>query len=266
MKVSDLYTAFGDVEELRSRRLKDVYDEIKVWGERPIEFSLDPCGSQLFSIEEMKRSFCRRFVDLADSVKQLLAEERVVSAAILARSQIETVGMAAFFVHEVSRVTKNGDLNSFDKRVSQFFGGKAADGEIAKRVHVMDAMRHLDKLDRTYLEYLWAKYPAIKEFFNTIIEVKPKRLEIQELVDSISVMKNYDTLSEFVHPNALGTFFIFGQPENIDSAEANMKEYLKKMAVTATWQGHHMIMALTASEQWSDEYFRRFGSNDSSSA
>ncbi len=248
---------------VRSWRLNDVYTEIEKWGHRPIEFNSDPRGTQLYSIEEMKRSFCRRFIDLADSAGQLLKEDRVVSAAILARSQIETVGMATFFVHEVSRLTRKGDLKTFESRVAQFFGGRGDDEGIAKRIHVMDAMRHLDKLDQAYVKYLWGRYPFIKKLINAPEEVKSTGLDIQDMVARISAMKNYDTLSEFVHPNALGTFFIFGQPEDTGPAEEKTKELLRGVTGAATWQGHHMITALKATEGWADDYFRQFKTGSS---
>lgn len=259
MIASDPLKFLGELEELRSWRLKNVYSKVKAWGDRPIEFNSDPRGSQLFSIEEMKRSLCRRFVDLADSAGRLLDEDRVVSAAILARAQIETVGMATFFVHELSRMMRKGDLVAFEGRVVQFLGGPAEGRGIDKRVHVMDAMRHLDKLNHAYVEYLWAKYPVVKAFFNALDEVKSSGLEIQGLLNRICAMKNYDTLSEFVHPNALGTFFIYGQPEDSGPAEEGARELLRKMTGAATWQGHHMIKALNAAEGWSDEYFQQFG-------
>ena len=265
MIASDAQKILDEVEELRSLRLKNVYSEIQEWCDRPIEFSSDPRGTQLFSIEEMKRSFCRRFIDLADSANRLLKEDRVVSAAILARAQIETVGMATFFMHEISRATRKGDLKAFEGRVAQFLGGPANGGGIPKRVHVMDAMRHLDKLDHAYVEYLWAKYPVTKAFFNALDEVKSPGLEIQELVSRVSAMKNYDMLSEFVHPNALGTFFIFGQPEDRGPAEERMRELLKGMTGAATWQGHHMITALNAAKGLSAEYFQQFGTERLSS-
>lgn len=72
-------------------------------------------------------------------------------------------------------------------------------------------------------------------------------------------MKNYVMLSEFVHPNALGTFFIFGQPKDRGLAEEKASELLRRMTSAATWQGHHMITALNAAEGWSEDYFQQFG-------
>ena len=164
MTATEIKKILEGMEELRSWRLNNVYSEVKEWGDRPIEFKSDPRGTQLFSIEVMKRSFCRRFIDLADSAGRLLEENRVVSAAILARAQIETVGMATLFVDEVSRMTQKGNLEAFERRVAQFLGGPVDGGGVAKRVHVMDAMRHLDKLDHAYVEYLWTKYPVTKAF------------------------------------------------------------------------------------------------------
>lgn len=255
----DFQNILNGMEELRSWRLKNVYSEVKEWSDRPIKFNSDPRGTQLFSIEEMKRSFCRRFVDLADSASRLLEEDRVVSAAILARAQIETIGMATFFVHELSRMTRKGNLEAFERRVGQFFGRPAEGGGLFKRVHVMDAMRHLDKLDHEYIAYLWAKYPVTKALFNALDDVKSSGLEIQDLVSRISAMKNYDTLSEFVHPNALGTFFIFVQPEDRGPLEEDTMRFLRRMTGSATWQGHHMITALNVAEGWPDEYFQHFG-------
>ncbi len=258
MTEDDIQKALENIEDLRLWRLINVYNEVKEWGARPIEFNSDPRGTQLYSIEEMKRSFCRRFIDLADAASRLLEEDRIVSAAILARSQIETVGMAAFFVHEVSRMTKKGDIEKFEARMAHFFGLPAGNGEIAKRVHVMDAMRHLDKLDRAYMEHLWQKYPLMKTLANKLAELHSSEPVLQEFASRVSAMNNYDTLSEFVHPNAAGTFFIFGQPENSGQAEKKTKELLRTMARMATWQGHHMITALNASERSADEYFRQF--------
>ncbi|MEP5761327.1 MAG: hypothetical protein ABJ327_18825 [Litoreibacter sp.] len=82
MATSDIPKGLEEMEELRSWRLNNVYGEVKEWGQRPIEFNSDPRGTQLFSIEEMKRSFCRRFIDLAVSASGLLKEDSVVSAAI----------------------------------------------------------------------------------------------------------------------------------------------------------------------------------------
>ena len=87
------------MEDLAIHRRNGVYYEVKDWGALPIRFNADPRGTQLYSIEQTKRSYCRRFIDLADAVSHLLEESRVVAAAILARSQIETVAMATFFVH-----------------------------------------------------------------------------------------------------------------------------------------------------------------------
>lgn len=265
MTASKVRKVVEGMAELRSWRLNNVYNEVKEWGERPIEFNFDPRGTQLFSVEELKRSYCRRFIDLADSASRLLGEDRVVGASILARAQIETVAMAAFFVREVSRMTEKGDLDAFERRVAQFLGGPADGGGIAKRVHVMDAMRHLDKLDQVYVEYLWAKYPETKALLNALEEVKSSGLEIQDLVSRISAMKNYDTLSEFVHPNALGTIFIFGQPEESGPTEESTKELLRRMTGAATWQGHHIITALNASEGWAEEYYQQFGDGSSQS-
>jgi|GEM_PF-5786178 len=55
MIASDTQKALDGMEELRSWRLNNVYSEVKEWSNRPIEFNSDPRGTQLFSIEEMKR-------------------------------------------------------------------------------------------------------------------------------------------------------------------------------------------------------------------
>ena len=196
---SDAQKLLDGMEELRSHRLKGVYDEVKDWGAQPIRFDADPRGTQLYSIEETKRSYCRRFIDLADSASQLLGEGHVVSAAILARSQIETVAMATFFVHELSRMTCQGDLAAFEKRVAQFIGGPHSDATSPKRVHVMDAMRHLEGLDQAYVDHLFTKFSATRAKLEGLVDLQSTGLGLQDLVGKISAMKHYDTLSEFAH-------------------------------------------------------------------
>jgi hypothetical protein len=112
-----------------------------------------------------------------------------------------------------------------------------------------------------YVEYLWAKSPVMKALLNPIEKTKSAGLDIQDLVSRISAMKNYDTLSEFVHPNAPGTFFVYGQPEDSGLPEKRTKELLKRMTGAANWQGHHMITALNASEGCSNEFFQQFKTN-----
>ena len=246
--------------KLREHRLAGIFREIQEWGNRPIEFSQDPRGTNLYSIEETKRAYCRRFIQLAIASDALLEDEKTIAACIVARAQIETVAMAAYFVHEVSRLIQAGVIEDFNAKVARFISGSSLAGSKQKPIHVNDALRHLQELDEEYLRYLWSQHPTLKKLSSEVLSNQDKPVEVEDVMAVISVTRNYDFLCEVTHPNSLGTFFMFGQPENETIAQRQVHSLLTNLTKSATWQGHHMLRELNATVDQSDNYFDRFES------
>lgn len=78
------------------------------------------------------------------------------------------------------------------------------------------------------------------------------------MVASISIMKNYDLLSEFAHPNGLGNFFIYDRPENAGEDDAALLSRLAYLNSAATWQGRHLVQALPEVERNTNDYREKF--------
>ena len=246
--------------QLRERRLAGIFQEIQEWSHKAIEFSRDPKGTSLYSIEETKRAYCRRFIALAVAARTLLQDDQIIAASIVARAQIETVAMAAFFVHEVSRLIGAGVVESFNAKVERFIVGMSSEETGRKPIHVADALRHLQERDEAYINYLWSRHPTMTATVSAILASKEKSVKAEDVIATVSVTKAYDFLCDFSHPNGLGTFFMFGQPENEDVGQDSVRSRLTSLTKSATWHGHHMLTALNASVDQSDQYFSRFGS------
>ena len=247
--------------ELREDRIAGIFREIQEWGNRPIEFSQDPRGTNLYSIEETKRAYCRRFIQLAITSDGLLEDGQTIVASIVARAQIETVAMAAYFVHEVSRLIRAGSLKHFNDKIERFIIGSSLEGSKQRPIHVNDALKHLQKLDNEYIRYLWTKHPIMKKLSSEIFSNQDQPVEVEDVMATVSVIKNYDILCEVTHPNGLGTFFLLGQPENDSVAQRQVHSLLTNLTKSATWQGHHMLDALNGTVDHSDNYFDMFKSD-----
>ena len=91
-----------------------------------------------------------------------------------------------------------------------------------------------------------------------ILASQEKHVEVEDVIATVSVTKNYDVLCEFSHPNGIGTFFMFGQPENEDIGQDLARSRLIGLTKSATWHGTYMLKALNASVDQSDQYFSSF--------
>lgn len=248
--------------EIRERRIAGIVRNIQAWAERPIEFSQDPYGTPLYSIEETKRAYCRRFIDLSETAHKLIEQDRQIGASILGRSVIETVAIAVFFVYEISRLLRGRNKENFHAKIERFIVGSSVEGASRKPVHIANALRHLQKLDAAYMSYLWNKHPRVHEIVSKSLTSHERDINVKDAIAMVSVVRNYDFLSDFVHPNSGGAFFMYGQPENEGTEQSLVREQLVNFTKSATWHGHHMLRALNETVDQADEYFRLFGSNE----
>jgi hypothetical protein len=194
---------------LAVQRVEQIERDIQMWADKPIEFSFDPSETGLFSMEELARAFAMRAADFSKSIRSLLANDHTIPATVVGRALIETIGMGCLFLHDMNRFVTVCDRERFDERLSRFYAGTT--GQPLKPVHVMDAIRHLEKIDGEYVRYLDNKH----DMFSVAAELmndRGRELSRTEFLESFSAMKNYDLLSEVSHPNGAGTQLMYGQP------------------------------------------------------
>ena len=245
--------------KVRSDRISGIFQGVHRWSNLPIKFSRDPAGTNLYSIEETKRAYCRRFANFASVAGNLVHDRQELAACVIARAQIETVAMASFFVSELSRLIRAGNKEHFNAKVERFIIGSALKGAHQQPIHVNDALRHLKKLDEAYVKDLWIRYPALTQSLSQILLPEKPPVGAEDVVSTVSAIKNYDILSEVAHPNGMGVFFMFGQPEDEGVEQIQVRSLLANVIQAATWQGHHMLTALDAAANQADEYFCKFG-------
>ena len=259
-KMNPNETSLKYLQQLQDDRIDRIFQDLQEWGNRPILFSYDPRGTCLYAIEETKRAYCRRFVEFSLAARTLLENQQYNAACIVARAQIETVAMGAFFVHEISRLLHAGAIENFNTKIKRFLMGSSSMSATNKPIHVADALRHLQELDEAYITKLWNRHPIMKKEVSKILETESDSTTADNVISTVSVTKNYDFLCDFAHPNGPSTFFFLGQPENETIAHDKLRGRLASLTNSATWQGHHMLQALNAADSQSDDYFATFAS------
>jgi hypothetical protein len=249
------YAYILETDPLASNRLTTIESDIQIWADKPIEFSFDPTGTHLFSLEELMRAFAKRAADFSKSVRSLLADKHVIPATIVGRALIETVGAACLFLHDMSRLIAAGDRQRVDDRLERFYAG--AKGKNIEPVHVMDAIRHLDKIDAEYVKYLDSRHNMFS-IVAKIIKTQGHDLTREEFLEGLSVMKNYDLLSEVSHPNGAGTQLMYGQSSPSDEAADKIRRRFYQASLMSIWTCHHMLVALDKNADISERYREKF--------
>jgi hypothetical protein len=234
---------FIEANPLSISRIERIERDLKSWAEKEISFSFDVTGTELFLIHELAHSYAKRSVDLADSIRTLLDHNRIVPATILGRALIETVAMGCLFLHDMDRFVASGERTRIEEKLKRYYAG--VKGGPVDPVHVMDAMRHLEKIDGQYVEYLDSKYgflALLKE-----AGIVPETAEPRKPRDVLSALKNYDDLSEVSHPNGTGTQFLYPATGTETPAVEQVRSRFRQLSVMAIWQCQHLLKALERS-------------------
>lgn len=231
-----------EMNEMALSRLDQIEHDLRGWADKSITFDFDPAGTDLFSMVELARAYAKRCVDLADSINLLLDANKIVPATVAARALIETIAMGCLYLHDMRRLIAEGDRDRLETRFVRFYAGTK--GQTIGPVHVMDAMRHLEKIDGEYVAYLEQKYGLFARFLKAIDTSKDTTKDAREV---LSAMKNYDLLSEVVHPNGLGTQFLYPHESNDNEKVARARERFRFLSRMAIWQCHHLLNALEGS-------------------
>lgn len=236
-------------------RLQQIERDIAAWARKKVEVKFDYSGTHLFSMMELAYSYAKRCDDLASSIRQLLSQNRIVAATIVGRALIETIATGCFYIHEMHRLIELGDRNRVDDRLRRFYAG--VKGHSIEPVHVMDAIRHLEKVDGDYVTYLDQKYGV---FTKMIKQLRPaaESGSPPNPREALSVMRNYDELSEVCHPNGTGTQFLYPDQTNETEIVIKSRERFRSAAVTAIWQCNHLLRALIRADELPELYKQKF--------
>jgi hypothetical protein len=260
MSANDLPPLALESEPLAINRIAGIENDLRAWASKAVDFSFNPAGTDLFSIHELAHSYARRAIDLAESIRLLLKEQRIVPATILGRALIETVATGCFFMHEINRLVATGDRQRVDKSVRRFYAG--VKGAEVEPMHIMDAMRHLDKIDADYVTYLDQKYGLLTiaaQFAQPGQKATPEDIRL-----ALSAMRNYDLLSEVAHPNGTGTQFLYPDTGEPWPEADKLRHRFRQASLMAIWSGQHLLKALAGLESLQESYRRAFLPNESS--
>jgi hypothetical protein len=235
------------------RRIEGIEQDLHSWAAKPVELTFDPSGTDLFSIMELSLSYAKRCADFASSIRLLLQDDHIVPATVIARALIETIGIGCLFLSDMDRLIAAGDRDRLETRVKRFYTG--IKGSNVEPVHVLDGVRHLEQLDTAYVKYLDDKYGVFTRFMETTKKDKP---DVPDICEILSVMKNYNDLSEVVHPNGVGTQFVYPDPTNENATVERAWRKFRHASVLAIWQARYLITALETSADLPDRYRAAF--------
>jgi hypothetical protein len=178
-----------------------------------------------------------------------------VAATIVGRALIETIATGCFYIHEMHRLIDLGERDRVDDRLRRLYAG--IKGQSVEPVHVMDALRHLEKIDGDYVTYLDGKYGIVTRMIDQLTPARESdRRESPREV--LSAMKNYDELSEVCHPNGLGTQFLYPDKSNETEKVKEARERFRSAALTSIWQCHHLLKALVKADDLPERYKQKF--------
>jgi hypothetical protein len=236
-------------------RVEGIEKDLREWASKPITFNFDPSGTHLFSMMELTRSYTKRCVDLAASIRLLLAEDRIVPATVMARALIETIGIASLFLHDMGRLIAAGDQTRVDARLERFYAGFK--GGSVQPVNVMDGIRYLGQIDKEYVEYLDKKYGVFTRFVELLRQSDEKYEEL-DFQEALSIVKNYDDLSEVSHPNGAGTQLLYPGPSNENETVERVRVRFRHASIVAIWHCRHLVTALENSVDLPERYRAAF--------
>lgn len=245
-----------EVIPLAVERIEKIEFELRVRASRPISFEFDPSGTNLFSIMELKQSYAKRCVDFADSIRSLLRKDKIVPAAVIARSLIETIAMGCLYVDDMIGLVDQGDIVRLNARFSRFFAGFRG-GEV-EPVHVMDGIRHLQNIDAEYLSHLDSRYGDFAHVLRSLGQSPNQNQEGATFQEMISIMNNYRILSEVSHPNGLGTHLLYPDDENEEDKVDKVRRSFRSASIMSIWHAHYLINALNKGEKIPERYRESF--------
>lgn len=243
------------LSELARARYQQIETDLREAASQALEFEFDPSGSHLFSLMELRQSYARRAVDLVDAIFELLECDRIVPAATLGRALIETVAMGALFLDDMLACIRARNRERLELRLTRFYAGTS--GHAVKPIHVMDAIRHLEKLDAEYVAYLDGKYGMFTAA-DALRAALAEGAAVKSHAELLSMVKVYDELSEIAHPNGTGVQYLYPDPRNENDDVKRVLALYNRHAVASVWQCKHLLRALEDTRELPNRYREAF--------
>jgi hypothetical protein len=234
-------------------RIEKIEQDLHSWSAKSVDFSFNPSGTNLFSLMELTFSYAKRCAAFASSIRLLLKDNHIVPATVIARALIETIGIGCLFLSDMDRLIAAGDRDRLDARLKRFYAGIKGSG--VEPVHVLDGIRHLEQLDKAYVTYLDEKYGVFTHLIGIAKKVKPDSPDVYEV---LSVIKNYNDLSEVAHPNGVGTQFMYPDSTNENATAEKARDRFRTASVLAILQARYLITALEQGADLPDRYRTAF--------
>lgn len=248
---------------LAEARYNQIETDLRSFASEDMKFDFDAQGTQLFSLMELRQSYARRSVDLMEAIYLLLEGDKIIPSAIIGRSLIETIAMGSLFLSEMKECVRTANKERLELRLTRFFAGMS--GRDPKPIHVMDAIRHLQKTDADYVAYLDRKH-AIFSAVDKARQALAKDEPIEGHANLLSMMRVYDQLSEIAHPNGTGVQYVYPDPRNENDKVKGVRQFYKRLAVSATWQCKHLLHALDETRDLPEQYRANIGVPSNSKA
>lgn len=237
-------------------RYNQIERDLRAFAVEEMVFKFNPNGTQLFSLMELRQSYARRSVDLLETIYLLLEADKIVPAAIAGRALLETIAMGSLFLAEMRRYVEDANQVRLEQRLLRFFAGVS--NRDPKPIHVMDAVRHLAKIDAEYVAHLEGRFGT---FTATGIMKRwaGEKAKAERVADPLSMMRVYDELSEIAHPNGTGVQYLYPDPRNEDQQVERFRNQFKRQAVSSTWQCKHLLDELEKTRDLPDRYRAKIG-------
>lgn len=129
------------------------------------------------TLDVLCHCFLRRTINISEQYEDAINDKEVLLASLVGRALIETVAHFHNLLEEVLKNTENGSFDQLYHLIASYsLGGNHGflDGVQFKKLHISDSIRKTDK-----------KY--------------------------VNLQNEYNFLSEFVHPNSLGTTMAYSE-------------------------------------------------------
>jgi hypothetical protein len=236
--------SFLESNSLAIARLERIEQDLRAWAAKSVKISFNPKGTPLFSMMELYYSYPRRCVDFGDAVRSLIAASRIVPATVVGRALIETVAMGCLYLHDMERLIAAKDHDRLELKFARFYAG--IKGQRVEPIHVMDAIRHLERIDAAYVAYLDKKYGVFTRFMESV-KAAGKYVEGKSFGEMLSVKENYELLCEVSHPNGIGMQFLYPDESNETEDVENLRARFRFASLMSIWQCHHLLVARLSS-------------------
>lgn len=181
--------------------LEHVMESLPIW-KRNRRKIVSPIGNSMayrptFIADSYRESVLQRIIELTESTYTLYLSKQYLAAVITARSCQESIAVLNFINVKLVTFSRTKDLRHLVNTLERLTFGFSDDNEFPEKISIMNC---IDSVDKT----LGGQF-----------------------------RQHYNLLSEYAHPNYLGTFGSFGKPdyESLDiviSPNKDMIETMKK--------------------------------------